>query len=88
MFGVLDVAGREIVWLEMSFTSQNIESLDIKSVEALLRRLTEKVSVGQLLSMKAEAQGMTLVATSADATEAYTYEWALAPSAVGTLLTA
>ncbi len=88
VFGVLDVAGREIVWLEMPFTSQNIESLDIKSVEALLRRLTEKVSVGQLLSMKAEAQGMTLVATSADATEAYTYEWALAPSAVGTLLTA
>jgi hypothetical protein len=34
VFGVLDVAKREIIWLEMPFTAQTIEDLDLKSVNA------------------------------------------------------
>lgn len=86
VFGVLDVAKREIVWLEMPFTAQTIYSADSKSVEALLHRLEEKMSVGELLYMKAEAQCLTPVERAEDADEAYTYGWALNPAEVARLL--
>lgn len=86
VFGVLDVARREIVWLEMPNTTQTLRSMDSQSVEALLRRLNNKLSVGQLLDIKAEAQHLTQVDNPADADERYTYEWALNPTEVSMLL--
>lgn len=86
VFGVLDVAKHEIVWLEMPFTSQNIQGLNTNGVEALLARLRGKMSIGQLLLIKAEAQGLSRVDNAEDADEAYTYEWALNPADVSTLL--
>ena len=86
VFGVLDVAKREIVWLEMAFTSQIIHDADSKSIEAILRRLEEKLSVGELLDMKAKAQNLTPADNAEDADEAYTYEWALNPAEVTKLL--
>lgn len=86
VFGVLDVAKREIIWLEMPFTSQTLRDLDSKSVEAMLRRLREKVSIGELLTLKAEAQHLTIVDTADSADEQYTYEWALNPADVNKLL--
>lgn len=86
VFGVLDVARREIIWLEMAFTSQTIHNADIKSIEAILHRLEEKLSVGELLGLKAEAQGLTRVESDEEAEEAYTYEWALNPADVSKLL--
>lgn len=86
VFGVLDVAKREIVWLEMAFTSQVIHDADCKSIEAILRRLEEKLSVGELLDMKAKAQDLTPLDNAEDADEAYTYEWALNPAEVTKLL--
>lgn len=82
VFGVLDVAKREIVWLEMSFTSQVIHHADNKSIEAILRRLEEKLSIGELLDIKAKAQSLTSIENVEDADEAYTYEWALNPTEV------
>lgn len=85
VFGVLDVARREIVWLEMPYTAQTIHQADNASVEALLRRLEAKVTIGALLDMKARAQH--LMAAPADAAdEAYTYEWALNAAEVSRLL--
>ena len=49
-------------------------------MESLLKRLQEKLSIGQLLDLKREAQGLTLVDDKDKADEAYTYEWALDPS--------
>lgn len=86
VFGVLDVEKSEIIWLEMPFTSQTIDGMDSTSIEALLRKLEAKVSVGELLDMKLKAQNLQLAPTAEEADEAYTYEWALNPADVTKLL--
>lgn len=86
VFGVLDVARREIIWLEMPFTAQTLRGANSESVEALLHKLEAKLSVGELIEMKAKAQNLTIVASAGEADEAYTYEWALNPADVTKLL--
>ena len=86
VFGVLDVAKREIIWLEMPFTAQTLRGADSASIEALLHKLEAKLSIGQLLDMKAKAQNLTVVENVEDADEAYTYEWAINPADVTKLL--
>ena len=86
VFGVLDVAKREIIWLEMPFTAQTMRGADGASIEALLHKLEAKLSIGQLHDMKVKAQNLTLVEYAEDADEAYTYEWALNPADVTKLL--
>lgn len=83
VFGVLDVAAREIYWLEMPFMGQTIKDCNSVAIELLLKRLKQKTSIGQLLDIKREAQGLKLVATPDEADEAYTYAWALNPAEVG-----
>ena len=75
VFGVLEVATREIIWLEMPFSGQVVQGLDTKNVEALLSKLDAKLSIGNLLKIKAEAQGLTIIET-ADADEVYDMKWA------------
>ncbi len=87
VFGVLDVAKREIIWLEMPFTAQTMRGADGESIKALLHKLEAKLSVGKLLEIKAKAQNLTMVEHADDADEAYTYEWALNPAEVTKLLT-
>ena len=86
VFGVLDVAKREIIWLEMPFTSQTLQTLDSASVKALLHKLEAKLSIGELLEMKAKAQNLAMVDKAENADESYTYEWALNPADVTKLL--
>jgi len=86
VFGVLDVAKREIIWLEMPFTAQTLRGADASSIEALLHKLETKLSVGELLDIKAKAQHLTKAENAEDADEAYTYEWALNPADVTKLL--
>ena len=86
VFGVLDVAKREIIWLEMPFTSQTVQGTNIGTIEALLRKLESKLSIGELLEIKAKAQHLKLVENEHEADEAYTYEWALNPAEVTKLL--
>ena len=64
------------------FTSQPL----IEASEALLHKLEAKLSIGQLLEMKAKAQNLTIVENAEYADEAYTYEWALNPADVTKLL--
>ena len=52
----------------------------------LLKKLRNKLSVGQLLDLKREAQKLNLVETPEEADEAYTYEWALNPIEVSSVL--
>ena len=87
IFGVLDVAKREIIWLEMPFLAQTLRGADSGAIEALLHKVESKLTIGQLLDMKAEAQHLTAVESAGDADEAYTYEWALNPAEVSKLLT-
>ena len=85
VFGLLDVAAREIVWLEMPFQGQVVQQFDLRSVEALLAKLAAKLTVGSLLALKADAQGLTRLDTP-DADEAYTAQWAMNAAAVTQLL--
>ena len=88
VFGVLDVAKREIIWLEMPFTAQTMRGANSEAIEALLHKLEAKLSVGELIDMKVKAQNLILVEKAEDADEAYTYEWALNPAEVTGLLNA
>ena len=76
----------EIIWLEMTFGGQVVQGLDYKGVEALLAKLKSKLSIGALLSIKAEAQGLTIVEDIADADEFYEVAWAMNAAAVTQLL--
>ena len=86
VFGVLDVAKREIIWLEMPFTSQTVHGADSKSIEALLGKLESKLSIGELLDMKVMAQKLSVAESAEEADEVYTYEWAFNPAEVTKLL--
>ncbi|OUL63665.1 hypothetical protein [Flavobacterium sp. AJR] len=85
VFGVLDVAKREIIWLEMTFGGQVVQGLDYKGVKALLSKLNSKLNIGCLLVLKAEAQGLEIVETP-DADEVYDTNWAINSAAVTQLL--
>ncbi|KAA2244832.1 hypothetical protein F0L74_02375 [Chitinophaga agrisoli] len=85
VFGVLDVQQAEIVWLEMPFEGQIVQRLDMRNITAMLKKLDSKLSVGQLLRIKAEAQGLQELET-ADAEESYTVKWAQNAAAVTKLL--
>ena len=86
VFGVLNVALREITWLEIPFGGQTIMTLNLSTVEGYLRRLASKTKIGEVLSLKAEVQGLKLVENADEADEAYTYEWAKDTAAVSRLL--
>ena len=87
-FGVLEVAQREIVWMELPFGGQTVLGLSKAGVEAMLRKLGAKLSIGNLLKMKAEAQGARLLETQEGepADEVYTMAWARNAAAVTQLL--
>jgi len=85
VFGVLDVEEREIVWLEMTFGGQIVQGLDYKGIRALLAKLGSKLSIGNLLKLKAEAQDLTIIKTN-DADEVYNIQWAINSAAVTQLL--
>lgn len=86
VFGILNIAKREIIWLEMPFTAQTIRGADSTAIKALLQRLEAKLTIGQLLDLKTEAQGLSVVDNPDEADEAYTYQWALNPADVTQLL--
>ncbi len=85
VFGVLDVEAREIVWFELPFHGQVIQQLDTRGVTALIGKLNAKLSIGNLLNIKALAQNLTISETP-DADEIYNTEWAKNTAAVTQLL--
>ena len=64
---------------------QTILSLDTQTIEKYLDKLEAKTTVGELLAVKAQAQGLKLVDIP-EADEIYTREWALNTAAVTKLL--
>lgn len=86
VFGVLDIATRKIIWLEMPLAGQTLRSARSSDVEALLNKLQKKLKLGELLSIKAEAQQLQTVGSAELADESYTYEWALDAAAVSKVL--
>lgn len=82
VFGVLELASREIIWLEMPFQGQVVGQMNFNMVQTLLRKLESKLSVGNMLRMKAAAQQLQEVAHPSMADEAYTTVWAKDAAAV------
>ena len=85
VFGVLDVMNREIIWLELPFAGQLVQNLNASHVSQFLRKLESKLSIGQLLTIKAKAQHLTVLDTP-DADEVYTRVWARDTAGVTQLL--
>ena len=77
VFGVLDVQAREIIWLEMSFGGQVVQNLSLSTVESLIEKLDAKLKIGDLLNLKAEVQGLSIVQNPDEADEVYDTTWAL-----------
>ncbi|WP_196893330.1 hypothetical protein [Aureivirga marina] len=75
VFGVLDVAKKEIIWLEMPFQGQVVQQLDHKGIHALLDKLNSKLTLGGLLELKATIQNQTKVVSPDDAEEIYDTIW-------------
>ncbi|WP_295127580.1 hypothetical protein [uncultured Chitinophaga sp.] len=86
VFGVLDVKQREVIWLEMPFSGQLGGDFNMKAVNGMLARLDGKMSIGALLSVKAEAQQLVVVNDEAAADEVYNQVWARDAAAVTQLL--
>ena len=75
LFGVLDVEKKEIIWLEVPFQGQVANDLSLSTVKALLSKLSAKTTIGNLLTLKAEAQGVQVVSDKALADEVYDRQW-------------
>lgn len=88
IFGVLEVEQREITWLEMPFDGQTVMSISAQTVDTFLRRLKAKPTVGQTLSIRAEALGQTVTDSPDGADEAFTLQWAQNTARVSALLMA
>ncbi len=86
LFGVLDVAKREIIWMELPFGGQVVQNLDLNHVEGMLQKLSAKIKIGELLQLKAKAQQLTVVDEVALADEVYDLAWAGNTAAVSALL--
>jgi hypothetical protein len=76
VFGLLDVANREVIWLEMPFGGQVVQNMNGTNVVSLLRKLDAKLKIGEVLNLKAEVQGLTLVTDPSLADEVYDLNWA------------
>ena len=76
LFGVLDVEAKEIIWMELLFQGQVAQALSISGVNALLEKLNSKFTIGNLLKLKAEAQGLQIENDPTLADEVYDMQWA------------
>ena len=62
-----------------------VQNLSLLNVQTLIRKLDSKLTIGQLLTIKAQAQNLALVAQP-EADEVYTAKWAQNTAAVTQLL--
>ncbi|HRE90103.1 MAG TPA: hypothetical protein PK095_13295 [Myxococcota bacterium] len=82
-FGVLDVGAREVIWAELVFDGAMVHNLNHDNVKVLLARLEGRLSIGEILGLRAAAQGVRVVEREADADEVFTARWGL--DAVGVM---
>ena len=82
LFGILDVEAKEIIWLELPFQGQVANDLSLDTVKALLDKLNAKTTIGNLLTLKSEAQGLHIVNDKTIADEVYDMRWAAKEASV------
>lgn len=86
VFGILDVARHEIIWLEAAFDGQTVGSLNAAGIRIYLRKLQAKTKIGDILKLKAEVQNLNIVDSPEQAEEVYDTVWAMNTAAVSKLL--
>ena len=86
VFGIVDIDEAKITWLEMPFGGQITHDLDLVSVGGFLQKLAARSTIGEILTVKAEAQNIQIVDNQAEADEVYDYQWALDTAKVSSLL--
>jgi hypothetical protein len=86
VFGVLDVAKKEIIWMEVPFGGQVVGGLNFKNVEGLIAKLKSKITIGELLKIKAKAQNLAMIDNIDLADEKYNMNWAMNVAQVTQLL--
>lgn len=86
VFGILNVENREIVWLEMAFEVQIVQNLNNEGVKTLFKKLAAKLSIGDALTLRCEAQDLKIVTDKEEADEVYSAEWAKNSAIVSELL--
>jgi hypothetical protein len=62
--------------MELPFQGQVAQALSISGVNALLEKLNSKFTIGNLLKLKAEAQGLQIENDPTLADEVYDMQWA------------
>jgi hypothetical protein len=60
----------------MPFGGQVVQNMNNTNVVSLLRKLDAKLKIGEVLNLKAEVQGLTLVTDPSLADEVYDLNWA------------
>ena len=87
---VLDVQALEIIWLEMPFGGPVVQGMNLGIVKSLLKRLDSKMTIGQLLEIKANAQKIEIVSelpgSDQEGVETYDMDWARNSAAVTQML--
>lgn len=86
VFGILDVARHEIIWLEAAFDGQTVGSLNADGIRTYLRKLQAKTKIGDILKLKAEVQNLTIAENPEQADEVYDTVWAMNTAAVSKVL--
>lgn len=75
VFGILDVADRTITWLEIPNSTQRMEQFDAAGAEAYLRKLREKMTIGELLQVYTAARRCKTTADKAAADKVLDIRW-------------
>ena len=86
VFGFLDLQARIIYWVEMPLTSRIAAQLKSQQIEAYIRRLKARPTIGQMLRNRAAIQQTPLTDNPADAATVYDTRWAYNPAAVADVL--
>lgn len=71
VFGILDISRRSIAWLEMADNGQIARNIDINKVKALMDKLSQRMSIGQLLLLRAEGLGQRRIDSPAEGAEVF-----------------
>ena len=68
VFGILALETRKIMWTELANKNRTLYEVDMDSIQALYSRLSGKMSIGELIALRAAALGQPLADTPDTAT--------------------
>ncbi|NME71897.1 TerD family protein [Flammeovirga aprica] len=86
LFGILDIQKREMIWLEMDFSGQVVQNMNLKTVESLMQKMEARIKVGDILKLKAGIHQLTITENQEEADQVYDLKWASDPNELNQFL--